>query len=354
MYKYFSVLFLFFCSIHLAEGQNITKNSTKNSSLKEYSILFNNTENLFDIYDDPDKSDNDFLPTAKRFWNKERYKTKLENISKTILATGIEPPVIAGFAEIENYLVLKDLTQKTPLSKFNYKVIHHDSPDPRGIDVAIIYRPDIYKPIKNVFYKILSTKDQELRTREILYSKGTVNNKDTIHVFVNHWPSRRGGLKKSEPKRFIVARTLRSKIDSINSVDIHAKIIIMGDFNDDPDNKSISEILQARDYNEGIIDNRLVNLSFMWLNDISWKGTYKFKGRWDIFDQFIVSGALLNTNQEILSCDKTSASIFSPDFLMVNDERYNGKTPFKTYNGMKYIGGFADHLPIILRLIYKE
>jgi predicted extracellular nuclease len=349
MYKYIYIL-LFLYGFQLIEGQNTSKRPVD----REYLILFYNTENFFDTYDDPDKNDNDFLPTSKRYWTKDRYFVKLEHISKVILSSGIEPPVIAGFAEVENLFVLKDLTQNTPLSKFNYKIIHHDSPDPRGIDVAVIYRPDVYKPIRNIFYKIVSTKDHELHTREILYSKGILNTKDTIHVFVNHWPSRIGGLRKSEPKRIIVARMLRSKIDSINNVDRNAKIIIMGDFNDEPDNKSITEILQAENKPTNTVGNQLVNLSSSWLKEISWKGTYKYKGRWSVFDQLIVSNALLKEKDAKLKCDETSALIFYSDFLLKEDENNSGKKPFKTYNGMKYLGGFGDHLPVLLRLTYNE
>jgi endonuclease/exonuclease/phosphatase family metal-dependent hydrolase len=319
--------------------------SAQHKAPDDASIMFYNTENFFDIYDDPAKGDNDFLPTSKRHWNKEKYLNKINNLSKVILSTGIEPPIIVGFAEVENLAVLQDLTQKTPLVKFKYKIIHHESPDPRGIDAALIYRSDIFKILSEAFIKVKSTKSVDVQTREIVYVNG-IYQQDTLHFFINHWPSRRGGLSKSAPKRALVAKLLLAKIDSINNKQPNAKVIVMGDFNDEPDDKSIKEILVKGSEKA---TNKLVNLSESWLKDISWKGTYKFKGHWGIFDQIIVTQALLSSKKGEHSIPE-NAKIYYQDFLLTDETKNNGKTPFKTYNGFKYAGGFSDHLPVLLEL----
>ena len=323
-----------------------------NANLESFRILFYNTENFFDYFDDPNTNDNDFLPLSKYHWTKEKYETKLNNIYKVIISTNIETPSIIGFSEIENKKVLYDLIQKTPLIKYPYSIIHQDSPDPRGIDVALLYQRDKYKPLENEFIKIIFPFDIERKTRDILYSKGVAYTNDTLHIFVNHWPSRRGGEANSLESRNFVAKTLRLKVDSILNVSSKAKIIIMGDFNDEPDNESITTYLNTKQLKGLKVEKQLYNLSYAWLNNISSIGTHKFQGKWTILDQFIVSSELIGSKKG-LSCNQNSASILKNNFLLIDDKSNYGYQPNRNYNGYHYNNGFSDHLPIYLVLNNK-
>lgn len=266
---------------------------------------------------------------------------------------GAQPPSIIGLAEIENRKVLNDLTQNTPLGKFNYQIIHKDSPDPRGIDVGLLYRPDYFKPLNYSFIHVFFSFDSTRKTRDIIYIKGIALGHDTIHVFVNHWPSRMKGQARSEHLRDETAKILRHKTDSLFCISKNSKIIIIGDFNDDPDDESIQNNLKALPIKDKIVNGQLYDLSEKWLKDISVIGTIKYKGKWSVFDQVIVSSGMLVSNSKYLKCLPSSASIYFPNFLLTDDKNYSGKTPYRTYNGYKYAGGFSDHLPVYLDLFYK-
>ncbi|MBT6836711.1 MAG: hypothetical protein HOA61_11765, partial [Bacteroidetes bacterium] len=209
-------------------------------------IMFYNVENLFDTLDDPRTNDNDFLPNGSYNWHSYRYYDKLNKIAKVVLATGGWDDIdLIGLCEIENRKVLDDLVFHTPLKSNKYEIIHKESPDRRGIDVALLYSRDKFKPIYYAFTKIIFPFDSSIRTRDILYAKGVVLNRDTLHLFVNHWPSRRGGKEVSEKRRVYVASVLREKVDSILKHNASSNIVIMGDFNDEPMDRSIQEILNA-------------------------------------------------------------------------------------------------------------
>jgi len=347
----FGLIFYFFASIS-SQGQ--TEKSVASSSSPNLRIMFYNTENFYNTFDDPKTNDNEFLPSSPRHWTLKRYQTKLNNIYKVIISMGAQPPSIIGLSEIENRKVLNDLAQNTPLIKFNYQIIHKDSPDPRGIDVGVLYRPDFFKPLNYSFIRISFSSDSARRTRDIIYIKGIALGHDTIHVFVNHWPSRMGGQARSEILRDETAKILRNKIDSLFFLSKNNKIIIIGDFNDDPDDESIQNDLKAIKVTDKIVKGQLYDLSERWLKDIFTVGTIKYKGKWSIFDQIIVSSGLLVNNSKGLKCFPSSAGIYFPNFLLTEDKNYSGKTPFRTYNGYKYIGGFSDHLPIFIDLFYKS
>jgi hypothetical protein len=311
-------------------------------------LMFYNCENLFDTYDNPKTSDNEFLPNSRKNWTQQKFKQKIENIGKVILATGIEPPAVVGLAEVENFFVVKQLISKTGLQKFPYYIIHQDSPDPRGIDVAVIYRPDKLKVLSYTFFRVTNEGKDRLVTRDIVYVKGILFHKDTVHLFYNHWPSRLGN--HNEKKRIFVAKLLRSKVDSIFYNNCKAKIVIMGDFNDNPDNNSITLYLKANGTANSNNPYQLFNHSYEWLKNISWRGTYKYKSQWNIFDQIITSLSLLQAHAPKGSCFVQKAEIFAPSFLLIPDEKYGNSKPYKTYNGFVYSGGFSDHLPVILRM----
>jgi predicted extracellular nuclease len=328
--------------------------SSDNNSKTGFRILFYNTENFFDTIDDPQADDNDFLPGSKYHWTGKRYYTKVNNMYKVLISNGIEPPAIIGLAEIENLNILKNLAYGTPLSKFQYRIIHFESPDNRGIDVALLYRADKFKPISSKPVTLNFPFDLKRKSRDILYVKGTAMQTDTLHIFINHWPSRTAGQAQSEKYRIFAAERLRACIDSVFKTSASAKIIVVGDFNDEPDDVSIHKFLKAKQLLKAVASKSLYNLSYNWLNSISLIGTHKFKGNWALLDQIMVSGALLSARSKGLICYSNSAVIYSPQFLLKEDNRNSGVTPFRTFEGYKYTGGFSDHLPVYLDLQMKK
>lgn len=320
-----------------------------------YRVMFYNVENLFDIENDSLVKDKAFTPEGKNHWTKKKYRDKLNKIGKTIIASGEwEPPEMVGICEIESRGVIKDLLNKGPISNFEYQFLHKESPDWRGIDVALLYKEEAFDPIDTQFLKVhLPDKDQK-STRDILYAKGLVkkngNDRDTLHVFVNHWPSRYGGQTATAPKRIKAASILRKQVESIKGKKKAPNILIMGDFNDEPQNTSLNETLKAKaDTNKG---NLLVNLMHP-KGGADIKGTYKYQYEWNILDQFIISKPLLRSDEERLATDFKQVSVLRKDFLLKPDNKYPGKKPYRTYLGPRYKGGFSDHLPIILDFYFK-
>jgi predicted extracellular nuclease len=318
---------------------------------------FYNVENLFDTEDDPLKNDDDFLPKGNYGWTEYRYQQKLNNIYKTLSAVGGwgGPPEIIGFCEIENRKVLKDLISKTPFQKYGYKIVHEESPDRRGIDVGFIYRPSAFQYIGHEAIAVVFPFDTAGKTRDILHVWGRVNNKDTLHVFINHWPSRRGGQAASEPRRMIAAKNVRNKIDTLFDTRADVNVLIMGDFNDHAEDRSILEGLGAKHEMDNLGDRDLYN--FMYNLGKNWKlGSHKYQGHWGTLDHIIVSAALIKNrgNEKKLHAGKQGGRIFAARFLLEVDNRYMGLQPFRTYGGPKYLGGFSDHLPIYIDLLYKD
>ena len=224
-------------------------------------IAFYNVENLFDTINDPQTKDDEFTPTSKKQWTTERYNEKLNDISKVLKGIGNNKlPDLVGFAEVENKTVLNDLIAVNLEEKDNYKIVHEESSDARGIDVALIYNT---KSLTYLYHKKIPIHTgEEYKVRDILYTIFLLDKTDTLHVFVNHWKSRSGGQEKTEPQRIICAQTLRNSIDSVQSINPHAKIIAIGDLNDEPENKSIFETLKANNTNDpGTLTNLMLPLS---------------------------------------------------------------------------------------------
>ncbi len=306
-------------------------------------MVFYNLENLFDIYDDPDINDADFLPGSRIDWTEQRYQRKLDNLTQVL--TSIDEtylPAIIGVCEVENERVLKDLKKQKKLRRANYKIVHHDSPDERGIDVALLYASFEFKVLEDKAIPVRFPHDPDDRTRDILYVKGVFKEakKDTVFVFVNHWPSRWGGQEKSEPDRITAARVLRGVVDSIYNHHRNANIILMGDFNDDPDNKSLAEVLNAVEPAEEPEKEQLYNLMFPMLK--RGEGTLFYRD-WDVFDQIIVSGALLRKKDGFRLAD-TQGKAFKADWMLFEDDQ-GRKRPNRTA-GRSYYGGYSDHLPV--------
>lgn len=330
--------------------------------------MFWNIENYFDSFDDPLTNDEDFVFGGKYKWNWRKFTQKRNAIAKTILSVKGEYgdyPMIVGLCELENYLVLKQLVENTPLFKVGYGIVHTSSPDRRGVDVALLYRKELFKVVGFRGIRV----DVEPPTRDILYVKGVdIGCGDTLHLFVNHWPSKLGGEMVSQPRRDAAAAALRGALDSLaggrllRSLSLprnDISIIIMGDFNDTPpslrlESPSLVESdppleslslersatplsLRGSDSDRG----NLVNLAAP-LHE-SGRGTIRYRGEWEMIDQFIVSTNL---------APKGEMTIFSPPFLSEPDKSYLGIKPRRTHIGPRYNGGVSDHYPIILTITH--
>ncbi len=338
MRKQFLLLFLFSICIELC-AQHSADNPT---------ILFYNVENLFDTQNDSLTLDDEFLPDGKRHWTRSRFQQKVNHLSKVILScSGFNPPAIIGLCEVENRYVLEQLTQETPLKKLGYLIIHKDSPDERGIDVALLFRPEIVKPLYFSYHPVIDGKGGIESTREILQAGFALPKDDTVHVFVNHWPSRYSGQAKTAPKRMRAAQTLQSAIMELREESPRAKLIVMGDFNDGPESASLLELTKQKAANsDSAVSISLANLSKSWQ-----QGTLKYRQSWFVFDQILVSQELMEPNGWFVHAQ--SATIVNLPFLLIPDSKYQGMKLNRTYNGFRYQGGFSDHLPVLLKLSYQ-
>lgn len=303
---------------------------------KLHTIAFYNLENLFDTKNDPLTFDDSFTPSSEKKWTQKKYQKKLNNLGQVIALIGLEEtknvPTLLGVAEIENALVLKDLINTEHLKQAEYDFVHFDSQDERGIDTGLLYRKDCFRVLEKKAIKVHLTNDKGEQdfTRDILYVKGKLENED-MHVLVNHWPSRRAGTKETEHKRITVALKNREIINTIRSEEPGAKIIVLGDFNDDPHCKSIQELVNTDMYNP------------MELLLTKYKGSLKYKGQWILFDQIILSNNFLQQHGNSFRFEK--ASIFNSEILEEKLEKYKGN-PFRTFVGKKYLGGYSDHFPV--------
>ncbi len=342
MKKLYSLLFL----VVLLQAQN--------SFAQKYDTLvvaFYNQENLFDAVDDPTKDDSEFLPSAKKEWTQERYEKKMFNMARVIRSMSKNTgPDILGVCEVENQAVLETMVGKH-LSDLKYQVVYKESPDNRGIDVGLIFKKDKFTLI-SMHADNVDLSDH-YPTRLILCAELLTKSKDTLHVFVNHWPSRRGGAVASEKNRVAAAQTLKSDVDRLLAKSNKANIIAMGDFNDEPINNSIKETLNAQPFtcadsekpSKGYQKN-LYNLAYS--KKMNGEGSYKYQSEWDMIDQIIVSGNLLTNKSLHLLC--SSFEIYKPDFAVTHSGKYEG-APFPTYGGVRYLGGYSDHFPVIAKFL---
>ena len=307
-------------------------------SKKITTIGFYNVENLFDTEDNPKTFDDDYTSDGKRKWTYKRYKIKIKKLGSVISQLGLNkskyPPAIVGLVEVENAKVVRDLINSSNLKKHHYGFAHYDSPDERGIDVALLYNKRVFEFLKSETFPVFLEDDEGERdyTRDILKVSGNLHG-ELVHIIVNHWSSRREGTEISEPKRIIAAETARNIISSIRNKEIDPKIIIMGDFNDDPTSKSVKQHLVLDDfYNpmESLLDKEKT-------------GTLTYNGKWNLFDQIILSKNFLT--QENGKLNFKHAEVFNKDWLKVYKGKLKG-SPFRTYIGPWYKGGFSDHFPV--------
>ena len=317
-----------------------------------FRIMFYNAENLFDTKHDSLKNDHDFLPGGFMNWTDWKYWEKQRNIGRVITAVGgMHSPALVGLSEIENDSVIFDLTRRSPIRTQEYEYIVTNSPDLRGIDVALLYQRHQFKLLEKNEYELGLNKKDSRPTRNILHAVGQVISGDTLDVFVCHFPSRYGGQLESEGGRIDAAQLLRDKVDSLFAVRQDANIVIMGDFNDHPDDKSIYKVLKARSLNYHLDKHELYNMFFHRIKEKDF-GTLKYQGQWGVLDHLIVSGNLL-MGKENIRIDSNKAHIFKAEFLTEKDEKYGGTRPYRTNLGPRYIGGFSDHFPVYMDLIIK-
>ena len=310
-----------------------------------FKAVFWNVENLFDTRHDSLKNDNEFLPESIRHWHAGRFKKKINNVARTIVAIGEgDVPDIVGLCEVENDYVLKYLTRYSALKELGYRYVMTECKDARGIDVALLYQRGRFRLIEHQSLSIPRDRPDRKPTRDILHVVGALINADTLDVFVVHFPSRSGGVKESEPYRVSAARQLRQAVDSLFQARQHPQVIIMGDFNDTPTNKSISKILNATHPTDSIQPKELYHLLAQKAKSHKY-GSHKYRGEWKLLDHIIVSGNLLRANSNLYTSEER-ADVVNLPFLLEEDTQYGGMKPFRTYNGMKYIGGFSDHLPV--------
>jgi len=302
-----------------------------------YTIGFYNVENLFDTVDNPNTADDEYLPTSRRRWTRKKYNQKVTKLSSVISQLGDNlskhKPAIVGLVEVENSKVVHDLITNKNLVQHNYGYVHYDSPDERGIDVALIYNRDFFEVYSSKTYA-LELEDEEGNpdyTRDLLRVSGSLNG-ELVHVLVNHWSSRRDGEEETRPKRIKAAQLVHTAIEEIKAEIDDPKIIIMGDFNDDPISESVKTHLVTEDFfnpMESLFDKGL--------------GTLTFNGNWNLFDQIIFSKNFLTQESEKHSF--MYAEVFNKEWLTIFKGKLKG-SPFRTYIGPWYKGGFSDHFPV--------
>ena len=343
-------------------------------------VAFWKLENFFDPFVDSTRSYNDYTEEGLQHWTASRFYRKRNNLYKAILAFSEGTAIgIFGVCEVENDFVLNALFGQTPLQRHHYRWVHYEGPDRRGIDPAIVYSLDRFRLLASEAIPYRNPDDPEAVSRDLLYAKFFDYREDTVHCFVNHWPSKYRGELETVGARNAAARILRHKVDSLQAVSpVPPKILIMGDFNDTPEAPCIRKVLGALPYTAAVeteaespaVRSRyvgdgaspapheesgsapreaLVNL-FADNAALGFKGTLKYRETWSVFDQIIVSKALINSNS--LHCNSSDARIVNEAFLLEEDPTYHGQKLNRTYLGPSYHGGFSDHLPVVLLLRY--
>lgn len=309
-------------------------------------IGFYNQENLFDTIEDPIKLDEEFLPDAKKQWNTQKYRNKLSQLSRVIASMNNgKGPDVLGLCEVENEAVVRDLVNTKSLAAFKYGVVHSESPDDRSIDNALIYKKSMFKLISFHPYRLVLDDLPEFRTRDILMVKLMNLKKQEIIVMVNHFPSRSGGQMETEPKRIAAAKLLRHIFDSIHTASPNMPVVAIGDFNDEPLDPSMHQILGASETIEGDLFNT------MFMHKLNGNGSHMYRSEWSMLDQIII-------NRQLATCKtafcyvSNSATIYKQDWMIEQEGKFKG-SPLRTFGGNTYLNGFSDHLPVYILLETK-
>lgn len=333
-----------------------SKNKATKTEYKVHTIAFYNVENLFDLEDDPNTVFHNRTLRAEKYYTEEVYKAKQRNLAKVIASIGRDlsdtSPTIVGLSEIENYNVINDLVNQETLKSSEYSIIHFDSPDLRGIDVGLIYKKNIFIPTNSVSHRLntfhATNPTRRLYTRDQLVVSGILEG-EKIYLIVNHWPSRSGGEAKSLPNRIKAGELNRKIIDSILNIDQQAKIINMGDFNDDPVSPSIKEVLGTKNSRSNLIKGDMYNpMEVMFTKGI---GSLAWRDSWNLFDQIMVSAELVS--KEFQSLRFYQAGVFNKSYLATPHGKFKGY-PYRSYSNEGWTGGYSDHFPVFIYLIKEK
>ena len=320
-------------------------------NVKSFLVVSYNVENLFDTINSPQFADDEFTPSGIKAWTYDRYKKKLNDLARVVLSIpGKELPAVIGLAEIENRQVLEDLANQRGLRKGEYEIVHEDGQDPRGIECALLYRPDLFKYKSHEYVPIADPLDPDYLYRGILHVHGKGPDGSSLHIFVNHWKSRSGGELETERQRMFSAITLRKQMDLLMARESDFKVIVMGDFNDEPTNRSLTNGLSALNKRRNIQMGDYYNL-FYDLHNIEGKGTYNYQGKWNMLDQIIVSYSLLDQERG-LTTGYNRGVILKEEWMLYVSEKYGESLPSATYGGPEYYGGPSDHLPIFVEFTW--
>lgn len=312
-------------------------------------VAFYNVENLFHPSDDSLTRDDDFTPEGLYHWSYKKYYKKIANVAKVLVAMGGGSlPALVGLAEIENEQVLKDLCYRSPLRAYGYRYVHHDSPDRRGVDVALLYRDSLVTVLREHKVPVVFPFEPKTRNRDLLYALVRLPCGDSLHLVVNHWTSRFGGYAATIPKRNHYADVTRQLVDSVMHLNPFANVLLLGDFNDYATDESMVAHLRARAFAPENSEDTLFNLMYYFENQNN-MGSHKHEDFWRCLDQIIVSRALLLGHSRLRIAHQRPY-IFQAPFLFVPDEKYGGVKTYRTFLGPRYIGGYADHLPVYVVL----
>lgn len=306
-------------------------------------VGFWNLENLYDTIDGPN-DDAEFLPNGGNQWTGNRYKVKIKHLGQVIADMGVEVtpdgPAVLGLCEVENRGVLEDLVKAEKIKSRNYQIVHYDSPDKRGVDVALLYQPKYFTLTASKKFKLTLPQDPTHPTRDVLLVSGKFDG-ELMHFIVNHWPSRSGGEERSRPGRVAAGKLCRTIIDSLTAIDANAKVILMGDLNDDPNDISVRECLKSNGRRDKLKDGEMYNTAYN-----NWKsgvGTLAYQDVWNLFDQIIITQGLLKDNFKSYTFSKYK--IFNKAYVKQDYGNFAGY-PLRTFAGGAYAGGYSDHFAV--------
>ena len=334
--------YIFYLALYLVfSASGIFAQETGN----RFTILFHNVENLFDTEDAPLFEDEAFTPDGAMRWTEDRYEKKITDLARVILSVPEkELPAVIGLAEVENRKVLQDLVAARGIRRAGYEIVHEEGEDPRGIECALLYRTDLFRYISHELIPIEDPVDPQYRYRGILHVHGKAPDGSSLHLFINHWKSRSEGVAETERQRMFSAITLRRALDLLLARESDFRVIIMGDFNDEPTNRSITNGLAASNKRKNIHLGDHYNL-YHDLHNIHNEGSYVYQGRWNMLDQVIVSYNLLNAERG-LTTGFDGGKILKKEWMMTGDDKNGTLIPAATYRGKEYLGGPSDHLPL--------
>jgi hypothetical protein len=315
-------------------------------------ISFYNVENLFDTIDSPEIRDTEYTPQGEKQWDSEKYLDKITKLAKVIAGIGTEltpdGPAIVGLAEVENKLVLHDLVNDPQIQNRNYRIVHYDSPDRRGVDVALIYQPKYFTYLSSKPYLFIPEGEEDFYSRDVLLVSGLFHD-EPMHILVNHWPSRRGGERSSRPLRNAAAQLNRQIIDSLMAADPEAHILVMGDFNDDPIKESMKKHLvtswDKNNLKEGELYNPFYDFYRQGIGTLAWRDS------WNLFDMIVMSQTLLTEDKSTYTFFR--AGVFNRRYLVQTEGRFAGY-PWRTHAGNTYLGGYSDHFPVYIYVVRER